>query len=231
MNENSKGQILLAEDDLNLGFLTMESLEAEGYSVKLCKDGTSAIAALKSHRFDLYILDVMMPNKDGFQVAEAIRAGDKETPIIFLTARSMKEDKLKGFNLGADDYITKPFEEEELIARVEAILRRSKKVETAKGTIYQIGNYSFDPGKQQLTIEEELKRMTERESLILEFLAERKNEIVKREELLNKVWGKNDYFLGRSLDVFITKLRKYLKNDAQVSIENIHGVGFMLKDS
>jgi len=229
--KNTKGKILLAEDDLNLGFLTTDFLEENGYTIKLCKDGESALKAFKHEQFDLCILDVMMPLKDGFELAKEIRELNPKAPIIFLTARSMKEDKLTGFKLGADDFITKPFEEEELLARIEAIIRRTKKEETQSTVInFDIGQYNFDFNNQAIIKGNEIKRITEREAKILKELCLNKNQISKREDLLVSVWGTNDYFLGRSLDVFITKLRKYLKGDPTVSIENIHGVGFMLKD-
>lgn len=225
----AKARILVAEDDLNLGFLIVDLLETEGYSVKLCKDGESALKAYFQELFDLCVLDVMMPAKDGFSVAAEIRKNNQQIPMIFLTARAMKEDKLKGFRIGADDYITKPFEEEEFIARIEALLRRSNKQSEIKDH-YQIGKFTFYPENQELLLDQSSSRLTERESSLLTHLAINKNKIVKREDLLISVWGKNDYFLGRSLDVFITKLRKYLKGDPAISIENIHGVGFILKD-
>jgi DNA-binding response OmpR family regulator len=222
-------KILVAEDDLNLGFLIMDLLEGEGYDVKLCKDGESAYTAFKENQYDLCLLDVMMPLKDGFTLGMQIRKLNTRIPIIFLTARALKEDRLKGFNLGADDYIIKPFDEDELLARIEAVLRRSEsEPEISIEESYQIGKYIFEPHIQQLTINGNSIRLTERETKLLAELIKQKNKIIKREDLLLKVWGKNDYFLGRSLDVFITKLRKYLKEDGSISIENIHGVGFQL---
>lgn len=228
-----KARILLVEDDLNLGILVTDFLEMQGYDVKLCKDGDTGFKAFAQGGFDLCILDVMMPVKDGFTLATQIRSRDKKVPIIFVTARSMKDDKLKGFNIGADDYITKPFEEDELLARVNAVLRRTKeeKPEEPKPEQFTIGKYQFDYGTQSLALNGSEKRMTEKESEVLRQLCLHKNKILKREDALVSVWGQNDYFLGRSLDVFITKLRKYLKDDPAVSIENVHGVGFMLKDS
>lgn len=227
-----KCRILLAEDDLNLGFLIVDLLETEGYSVKLCKDGDAALKAFIQEQFDLCIFDVMMPVKDGFTLAAEIRKKNETIPVIFLTARAMKEDKLKGFRTGADDYITKPFEEEELLARIEAVLRRAPKQNIqAHDDHYQLGKkFIFYPGNQELIKGQESIRLTERESSLLTQLVINRNKIVKREDLLLSVWGKNDYFLGRSLDVFITKLRKYLKDDPSISIENIHGVGFILKE-
>lgn len=228
-----KPRILLVEDDLNLGILVTDYLEMQGFDVKLCKDGESGLKAFNQGGFDLCVLDVMMPVKDGFTLATQIRSQDKKTPIIFVTARSLKEDKLKGFDIGADDYITKPFEEDELLARINAVLRRTRedRKEEPKTEQFSIGKYKFDYATQSLTFKGQEKRMTEKESEVLRQLCLHKNKILKREEALVSVWGQNDYFLGRSLDVFITKLRKYLKDDPAVSIENVHGVGFMLKDS
>lgn len=226
---DSKVKILLVEDDENLGFVTKTFLEMEGFLVSLQNDGEKGLKAFNSSEFDICILDVMMPKKDGFTLATQIRAIDKTIPLLFLTAKSLKEDKLKGFGLGADDYITKPFDEEELVARIHAILNRlSRASETETTKLFELGNYTFEPDKQLLSYNNETKRLTERESNLLYFLCKNSNQIVKREIVLEAVWGKNDYFLGRSLDVFITKLRKYIKNEPNVSIENIHGVGFML---
>lgn len=227
---SSKTRILLAEDDLNLGYLVSEMLESEGYSVKLARDGESALKFFNQEIFDLCILDVMMPAKDGFLVAAEIRKKNELVPIIFLTARAMKEDKIKGFRTGADDYLTKPFEEEELLLRIEALMRRAPKQQSQSvEDNYQIGRYTFYPGNQELVKDHDAHRLTEKESTLLTQLVVNKNKICRREDLLLSVWGKNDYFLGRSLDVFITKLRKYLKDDPTVNIENIHGVGFILK--
>ncbi len=225
-----KIKILLAEDDLNLGILLMDFLESEGFEVKLCKNGELALRAFESDAFQFCVLDVMMPVMDGFTLAKKIREKNPQVPILFLTARSMKEDKVKGFESGADDYIIKPFDEVELLYRIKAILRRSgenSSNEPAKS--FQIGKFIFDPANQSLTLGKEIKRITSKESAILLFLCKNQNRLVKREELLEAIWGKNDYFLGRSMDVFITKLRKYLKDDPAVSIENVHGVGFLFK--
>ncbi len=226
-----KTKILLVEDDDNLGFVTKTFLEMEGYLVSLQKDGELGLKAFQSSTFDLCILDVMMPKKDGFTLATQIRAIDEHIPLLFLTAKSLKEDKLKGFGLGADDYITKPFDEEELVARIKAILARTS---GRSGEIlpdkYSLGSYLFEPQKQLLSCNGEEKRLTEKESDLLQYLCMNLNEIVRRETVLEAVWGENDYFLGRSLDVFITRLRKYLKQEPNISIENIHGVGFMLTD-
>ena len=224
--ENLK--ILLAEDDLNLGVLLVDYLETEGFDVKLCKDGELALKAFQNNQFDLCLLDVMMPKKDGFSVATEIRAKDKKIPIIFITAKSLKADKLKGYGLGADDYITKPFDEEELVWKIKAVIRRMPATKSEDKTeIITIGKYTFDFTNQSLIIGGKAKRITEKESDILKYLFAHRNNVIKREEMLKDLWGENDYFLGRSLDVFITKIRKYLKEDTDLSIENVFGVGFI----
>lgn len=221
-------KILLAEDDLNLGFLLVEYLEKEGFEVKLCKDGELALKAFQNNSFDLCLLDVMMPKLDGFSLAKEIRSKDKMIPVIFITARSLKEDKLKGYDLDADDYITKPFDEEELLWKIKAVIRRvpENKVET-KIELINIGGFVFDFNNQSLMIGGKTKRITEKESDILRYLCLHKNNVIKREDMLKDLWGENDYFFGRSLDVFITKMRKYLKEDPNLSIENVFGVGFI----
>jgi DNA-binding response OmpR family regulator len=221
-------KILLAEDDLNLGILLVDYLETEGFAVKLCKDGALALKAFQSNQFDLCLLDVMMPQLDGFSLAKGIRATNKKVPFIFITAKSFKEDKLKGYALGADDYITKPFDEEELLWKIKAVIRRiSESKSESRHEIISIGNYAFDFSNQSLTIDGKIKRITERESDILNYLLAQRNNVVKREDLLKDLWGENNYFLGRSLDVFISKIRKYLKEDPTISIENVFGVGFI----
>lgn len=226
-----KIKILLAEDDPNLGLLLADLLEREGYVVTLCKDGDEALLEYENKSFDLCLLDVMMPKKDGFEVAKSIRESNALIPIIFITAKSLKEDRLKGYGLGADDYITKPFDEEELLFKIQVIIRRIIKTEAAdeiKTTF--VGKYIFDFTNQSLLMDGKMKRMTEKESRVLKILSDKRNRVVKREELLKSIWGENDYFMGRSLDVFITKIRKYLKDDSSLSIENVFGVGFILND-
>lgn len=220
--------ILLAEDDINLGILLVDYLHSEGFDVKLCKDGELALNAFECYPFDLCLLDVMMPKMDGFSLAKAIRLKDKKIPLIFITAKNLREDKLKGYALDADDYITKPFDEEELLWKIKAVIRRmpENKWEINPGII-SIGKYTFDFTNQSLTIAGKIKRITEKEADILNYLSGNRNNLIKREELLKDLWGQNDYFLGRSLDVFITKIRKYLKEDPGVSIENVFGVGFI----
>ncbi|MBL7934991.1 MAG: response regulator transcription factor [Bacteroidia bacterium] len=223
-----KLNILLAEDDLNLGVLLVDYLETEGFGVKLCKDGELALKAFQGSSFDLCLLDVMMPKMDGFSLAAKIRIKDKNIPIIFITARSLKEDKLKGYGLGADDYITKPFDEEELLWKIKAVIRRiPENKNDIKHDIISIGKYVFDFNNQSLSIGGKIKRITEKEAEILNYLFNHRNKVIKREEMLKNLWGENDYFLGRSLDVFITKIRKYLKEDSDLSIENVFGVGFI----
>ncbi len=223
-----KLNILLAEDDLNLGMLLVDYLETEGFHVKLCKDGELALKAFQNAAFDVCLLDVMMPKLDGFSVAKDIRSKNKSIPIIFITAKSLKADKLKGYGLGADDYITKPFDEEELLWKIKAVIRRiPEHVTEIKPEINTIGKYSFDFANQSLIIEGKTKRITEKECEILRYLSSHRNHVIKREEMLKELWGENDYFLGRSLDVFITKIRKYLKEDPELSIENVFGVGFI----
>ena len=223
-----KPKILLAEDDLNLGILLVDYLENEGFDVKLCKDGEIALKAFQSDLFDICLLDVMMPKMDGFSLAKEIRTKDKAIPIIFITAKSLKEDKLKGYGLGADDYITKPFDEEELLWKIRAVIRRVPKNRgESSAEIISIGKYKLDFNNQSLTINGKIKRITEKESDILMYLSEHRNNVIKREVLLKDLWGENDYFLGRSLDVFITKIRKYLAEDPDIDIENIFGVGFI----
>lgn len=223
-----KFKILLAEDDVNLGALLVDYLEAEGFDVLLCKDGELALKAFQNDQFDLCLLDVMMPKMDGFSLAKGIRAQNKEIPVLFITAKTLKEDKLKGYNLGADDYITKPFDEEELLWKIKAVIRRIPENNgESKAMVVSIGKYAFDFRNQSLVIGGNTKRITEKECDILNYLFSHRNKVIKREDLLKELWGENDYFFGRSLDVFISKIRKYLKEDPQLSIENVFGVGFI----
>lgn len=226
---NNKLKILLAEDDTNLGFLLLEFLEANGFDVKLYRDGKSGLKGFHSYDFDFCILDVMMPFMDGFTLAEKIRNQNKSIPIIFLTARSMKEDKMRGFQIGIDDYITKPFDEDELLFRIQSILKRvnNKPKEEVKN-VFELGKIKFDSENQELKIDKESKRLTSKETKILSILAKSKNNIVKREDLMIQVWGETDYFIGRSLDVFISKIRKYLQAEPRIKIETIPTVGVIL---
>ncbi|MBP8033915.1 MAG: response regulator transcription factor [Bacteroidia bacterium] len=223
-----KINILLAEDDLNLGVLLVDYLETEGFAVKLCKDGEIALKAFQNQIFDICLLDVMMPNMDGFTLAKEIKLKDKNIPIIFITAKSLKEDKLIGYDIGADDYITKPFDEEELLWKIKAVIRRVPESKNEiKQEVISIGKYEFDFNNQSLTISGKTQRITEKESDILNYLSQHRNHIIKREAMLKELWGENDYFLGRSLDVFISKMRRYLKEDSTITIENVFGVGFI----
>ncbi len=224
-----KIRILLVEDDLNLGFLTREFLEGEGFDVKIYKDGESAFNAFKKHVFDFCILDIMLPKMDGYRLAQKIRKSKPEMPIIFLTAKNLKDDKFKGFNLGADDYITKPFDEDELLWRINAILNRSNtKASALPNKKTNIGKFVFDAANQLLIIGKKNQRLTERETKVLQLLCSNIGNIIRREEMLENIWGENDYFAGRSLDVFIAKLRKHLKPDTNITIENVPRVGFLL---
>lgn len=227
-----KIKILLVEDDISMGFLLSEYLEDNGFEVKLCKDGESGLNTWKSNSFDFCVFDVMLPKIDGFSLAKIVREKDKNVPIIMLTAKSMKEDKIHGFNIGVDDYITKPFDEEELICRIKAVLNR---VELKGGgteiSTFTIGGYKFDYQNQLLEYGNNSKRLTKKENEVLKLLCLSKSKITKRDDILVKVWGESDYFTGRSLDVFITKLRKYLKEDTKIKIEGIPTVGYILSDS
>jgi DNA-binding response OmpR family regulator len=222
-------KILLVEDDANLGFVIKDNLSLKGYEVTLCNDGRQAIDNFKASLYQLCLLDVMLPKADGFAVARHIRAQDKEVPILFLSAKNMTEDKLSGFRTGADDYITKPFSFEELFYRIEVFLRRRKPILDAEHITVRLGQYLFDSEKLTLDCPQCSKTLTQREALILQLLCRHQNNTLKREEILNHVWGNDDYFMGRSLDVFISKLRKYLQYDPSVQIINQHGVGFSLR--
>jgi DNA-binding response OmpR family regulator len=223
--------IMLVEDDLNLGFLLVEFLEQKGFSAKLYRDGQTAFAGFQGGHFDFCILDVMLPKMDGFTLAKKIKVINPQIPIIFLTARSLKEDKMKGYEIGVDDYITKPFDEDELLYKINAILNRSKISDALPDDLFQIGKYLFDFKNQSLEFAGQKRRLTERETNILKLLCLSRNNIIRREQILTAVWGENDYFAGRSLDVFISKLRKYFIEDESISIENIPKVGFILQDN
>ncbi len=228
---NTKSKVLLAEDDLSLGYVIKDNLVDAGYEVVLCADGQSAIDKFTKENFDICLLDVMMPNKDGFAVAKKIRQQTDQVPILFITARSLEEDRIHGFEVGADDYITKPFSMQELLLRIDVFLRRTKKMYSEKAVNFQIGKMNFSFNDLKLSIGGTAYNMTQKEAELLLFLCEHPNRILKREEVLLNVWGKDDYFLGRSMDVFITKLRKYFRSDTTVHIETIHGMGFRLNAS
>lgn len=224
---SEKVKILLAEDDANLGTLLTNFLKAKGFDVTLCVDGEIAIKRFNEQVFDFLILDVMMPVKDGFSVAKEVRQTDQETPILFLTAKSMKEDKLTGFDVGADDYMTKPFAMEELLARISAILKRSYK-EGKRETSFVLGDVKYDYMSQVVKIGGEEKKLTTKENELFYLLVKNKSDVLDRNEALRKVWGDDNYFNGRSMDVYITKLRKYLSASKKVEIMNVHGKGFRL---
>lgn len=221
--------ILLVEDDETLGFVVEDNLLQEGYGVTREKDGKRGWEAFNQKSYDVCLLDVMLPEMDGFSLAEKIRSSGSQVPVIFLTAKSLPEDRIRGFKLGGDDYLTKPFSMEELILRIEAILRRMDKKTVFALQELSLGNYQLDLKNQRLTYGATFIDLTTREAGLLRMLAERPNEIVPREEILSRLWGKNDYFLGRSLDVFISRLRKYLSQDPNLRLVSVHGVGFRLE--
>ncbi|MEO0403336.1 MAG: response regulator transcription factor [Bacteroidota bacterium] len=220
--------ILLVEDDPNLGFVIQDLLKMNQYKVHLCKDGKEGLMQFNKHSYDLCLLDVMLPKKDGFSLAKDIKKVNPEMPIIFLTAKGMDEDKIEGFKSGADDYITKPFNNDEFLLRVKALLKRTSGAPATQSEQYQIGAFTFDVPTFQLKHQEEDRKLTKKESEILKLLCKHQGQVLERSLVANMVWGDDSYFVGRSMDVFITKLRKYLSLDPNVSIENVHGVGFRL---
>ncbi|MCF0243471.1 MAG: response regulator transcription factor [Bacteroidaceae bacterium] len=221
-------KILLCEDDENLGMLLREYLITKGYDTTLCYDGEEGLKAFNNDTFDICIFDVMMPKKDGFTLATDIRHLNTSVPIIFLTAKTLKEDILEGFRIGADDYLTKPFSMEELTFRVEAILRRVQGQKSKEKSVYNLGNYVFDTQKQTLTIGDEHRKLTTKENDLLALLCNHMNEILQRDFALKKIWVDDNYFNARSMDVYITKLRKALAQDSRVQILNVHGKGYKL---
>ena len=227
--KDKKISILLAEDDENLGSLLKQFLKAKGFSVELAEDGEKALKLFHKTVYSFVILDVMMPELDGFSVAKEIRETNKDVPILFLTAKAMKDDKLEGFAIGADDYLTKPFSMEELIARVNAILKRTGGLNEEKDPKeFKIGKFNFDVEKRILHFGKDEEKLTTKESQLLKLLAQNKNEILERKPTLRAVWGNDNYYNGRSMDVYIAKLRKMLKKDPSIEILNIHGKGFKL---
>ncbi len=223
-----KKHILLVEDDESMGFLLQDSLENYDYEVTHVSDGMSALSEFKRTQFDLCLLDVMMPNMDGFSLATEIRKSDLDIPIIFLTAKAMKEDRIKGFKLGADDYVTKPFSVEELTLRIQAILKRGKSLPEQKKLI-PFSNYSLDMTNLVLDKGDKKVQLTQKEADILALFASNQNVLLKRELILKTVWEDDSYFVGRSLDVFISKLRKHFKENPSIKIVNIHGSGYKLE--
>ena len=225
-----KAHLLYVEDDTSLSFVTRDNLELQGYKITHCASGKEALVSIKEGGFDLYLLDVMLPEVDGYTLAEEIRSFDPQTPIIFLTAKSLKEDKIHGLKLGADDYITKPFSIEELILKIDVFLRR-RSIEPIHSGALQIGVFSLDHDNLALKSGlDETKNLTQKEADLLKLFIENKNQVLRRSQILKQLWGEDDYFLGRSLDVFISRLRRYLKKDETLRIENIHGVGFRLRE-
>jgi DNA-binding response OmpR family regulator len=224
----TKASILLVEDDQNLGFVIQDQLKRRGYNVHLCRDGKEGLKYFNEHAYDLCVLDVMMPHKDGLSLAEDIRMTDVRIPIVFLTAKSQTEDKIAGFKAGGDDYLTKPFSQEELILRIEAILRRTKGEgpNPRAREVFEIASFTFDHRNLTLVRNGDERKLTKKESEVLRLLCLHRDQVLPRELVLNMVWGDDTYFLGRSLDVFISRLRKYLKDDPRVRIVNVHGVGF-----
>jgi len=221
-------KILLAEDDHNLGTILKAYLEAKNFPTKLYINGKDAMDAYTKEDFDFCILDVMMPVKDGFTLAKEIRKIDKKIPILFLTAKSMQEDKIEGLQLGADDYITKPFSMEELLLRIKAIVRRSGASKNTEQTIFQIGKYVFDYNHQTLSNDDIIQKLTSKEAELLKLLCENINSVLDRTIALNRIWNDDSYFNARSMDVYIAKLRKYLKDDNNIELLNVHGIGFKL---
>ncbi|HFA51770.1 MAG TPA: response regulator transcription factor [Bacteroidetes bacterium] len=228
----ARAKILLAEDDQTLGFLLKEYLSTQNFSVDWAEDGVAALRLFNANEYDLCILDVMMPALDGFTVAELFRNRKPDHPIIFLTAKSMHKDVEKGFKAGADDYIKKPVDEEELVARINAVLKRSsgsRSISEQSFSVFQIGKYIFDSNRFLLKYKDEEKELTEMESSLLKLLCEKKGSLVQREYVLQKMWGKNDFNSRKSMDVFISRLRKYLSKDENITIVNVHGSGFVLE--
>jgi DNA-binding response OmpR family regulator len=226
----NKPNILYAEDDVYLSFVTKDNLELRGYTITFCKNGLEALDTFQKQTFDLCILDVMMPEMDGYTLARKIREVNEHIPILFLSAKSMREDRITGLMAGGDDYLTKPFSIEELCLKIEVFLKRSRVSGSGKlnrGEL-RLGKYIFDYMNLRLVYDKTSQRLTSRESELLKYLAENRNKVVKKEEILNEVWGDDSYFNSRSLDVFVSKLRKYLREDTSIQINNVHGIGFVL---
>lgn len=228
--EERKPKILLAEDDTNLGMVLKNYLELNDYDVELCRDGILALAAFRREKFDICLLDIMMPNMDGFKLAEEIRDVDPDIPLFFLSAKTMKEDIIQGYKLGADDYISKPFDSELLLLKIKAILKRNQELSAKEEDLheFQIGRYHFNSRLRSLEHDGQTQTLSPKENELLRMLCEHKNDLLPRELALKKIWGSDTYFNGRSMDVYIAKLRKYLKDDSHIEIVNIHGNGFRL---
>lgn len=226
----SKAKIFYTEDDETLAFLTQESLEEDGFTVIHCNDGNCCLPEFSKTKFDICILDVMMPNIDGFELAKSIRAIDSNIPILFLSAKTLKEDRIKALKIGADDYLVKPFSMDELVLKIEVFLRRSQKQKSVDSALIKIGIFDFDVHNYLIFSTNNKTKLTQRETALLQFFVENKNRVIKREQILIQLWGSDDYFLGRSLDVFVSRLRKVLHEDKSLSIENLHGIGFRFNE-
>lgn len=227
--EERKYKILLCEDDTNLGMVLKNYLELNDYTVTLERDGRLGLAAFQREKFDICLLDVMMPNMDGFTLGEEIRDVDPDMPLFFLSAKTMKDDIIQGYKLGADDYITKPFDSEVLLHKIKAILKRNEEsVRESENIEFDLGKYHFNPKLRELIADGSTVTLSPKESELLKMLAEYKNDLLTREKALKKIWGSDTYFNGRSMDVYIAKLRKYLREDPEIEIVNIHGNGFRL---
>lgn len=225
-----KPHLLYVEDDPYLSFVTKDNLELKGYKVTFCKDGKEALDVFEKNTFDLCILDVMLPEIDGFTIAKKIRETNEDIPIIFLSAKSLKEDRIEGLVSGGDDYLTKPFNIEELVLKIEIFLKRSKITnnDSTSRSKLNLGKYTFDTVTLELSIGNESRRLTSREAYLLKYMIENQNKVLKKEDILREVWDNDSYFNSRSMDVFISKLRKFLKEDPNIQINNIHGIGFIL---
>jgi DNA-binding response OmpR family regulator len=227
--EATKSKILLCEDDTNLGMVLKNYLELNDYDVTLERDGRLGLAAFQREKYDICLLDVMMPNMDGFTLAEEIRDINPDVPLFFLSAKTMKDDIIQGYKLGADDYITKPFDSEVLLHKIKAIIKRNEEDHREEiNAVYDLGKYHFNPRLRELTVEGKTSTLSPKENELLKMLADYKNDLLPRESALKKIWGSDTYFNGRSMDVYIAKLRKYLKEDEKLEIVNIHGNGFRL---
>lgn len=227
--EAAKSKILLCEDDTNLGMVLKNYLELNDYDVTLERDGRLGLAAFQREKYDICLLDVMMPNMDGFTAAEEIRDINPDVPLFFLSAKTMKEDIIQGYKLGADDYITKPFDSEVLLLKIKAIIKRNEEIHREEvNAEYDLGKYHFNPRLRELTADGKTSTLSPKENELLKMLADYKNDLLPREAALKKIWGSDTYFNGRSMDVYIAKLRKYLKDDEKLEIVNIHGNGFRL---
>jgi two-component system OmpR family response regulator len=230
--EAAKPKVLLCEDDTNLGMVLKNYLELNDYEVTLERDGRLGLAAFQREKYDICLLDVMMPNMDGFTVAEEIRDINPDVPLFFLSAKTMKDDIIQGYKLGADDYITKPFDSEVLLHKIKAILKRNEEIHREEANAeFDLGSYHFNPRLRELTVNGKVQTLSPKENELLKMLSEYKNDLLPREAALKKIWGSDTYFNGRSMDVYIAKLRKYLKEDAKLEIVNIHGNGFRLVES